>query len=197
MEAFKSQSETQSKAPLEFALGMKGGNGDSSYAYNSSPQLRIIQAVKPILENGIYENMKLKFDVRGIFRIADFGCGTGQNTLLVADTIVSAVQRLLKEQEMPEFEVYFTDLPSNDFNSLFRMLPCTRSYFPAAVCGSHFRRLFARKSLQFCHSSMSLHWLSQVPETVQQRRSPRVYVSSDSEEGVAPAYLHQFDTDMT
>ncbi|GLJ28193.1 hypothetical protein SUGI_0553770 [Cryptomeria japonica] len=205
MEALKSQSVTQSKAALEFVLGMKGGNGDSSYANNSSPQLKIIQAVKPILEHGIYENMRFKFDVGGIFRMADFGCGTGQNTLVVADTIVSAVQRLLTEQEMPEFEVYFTDLPTNDFNSLFQMLPpprdkngvATRSYLSAAVCGSHFTRLFARNSLHFCHSSMSLHWLSQVPESVQQRRSPRAYVSSECEEGVAAAYLHQFDTNFS
>ncbi|GLJ28187.1 hypothetical protein SUGI_0553690 [Cryptomeria japonica] len=115
MEAFKSQSETQSKAPLEFALGMKGGNGDSSYANNSSPQLRIIQAVRPILENGIYENMKLKFDVRGIFRIADFGCGTGQNTLLVADTIILlssrcvwiALQTSLRTEKSPILSFFY------------------------------------------------------------------------------------------
>ena len=112
----------------------------------------------------------MKFGVGDIFRMADFGCGTGKNTLVVANTIVSAVQHLLGDEEMPEFEVYFTDLPSNDFNSLFQMLPpptdkngvVTRPYLPAAVCGSHFTRLFSRRSLHFCHSSMSLHWLSQV-----------------------------------
>ncbi|XP_057868355.2 indole-3-acetate O-methyltransferase 1-like [Cryptomeria japonica] len=118
---------------------------------------------------------------------------------------------------MPELEGYFADLPSNDFNMLFRTLPppqqgftdadgngvcdinpvAARSYFVAAVCGSHFKRLFPQKSLHFCHSSASLHWISQVPESVQQRRSPRVYVSSDCEEAVGAAYLHQFNTDFT
>ena len=37
----------------------------------------------------------------------------------------------------------------------------------------------------------------QVPEFVQHRRSPRVYVSGDSEEGVADAYVEQFDRDFT
>ncbi|XP_057864398.2 indole-3-acetate O-methyltransferase 1 isoform X1 [Cryptomeria japonica] len=160
--------------------------------------------------------MRLTSNVGGIFRVADFGCGTGENTLVVANTIVNAVQRSFEEHEIPEFEVYFIDLACNDFNSLFRMLPphrpdyadvdnggdknplAGRSYIAAAVCGSHFRRLVSRKSLHFYHSSTSLHWLSRVPESVQQRRSPRVYVSGDFEESVGAAYLvQQFDKDFT
>jgi hypothetical protein len=90
--------------------------------------------------------------------------------------------------DVPEFQVYFADLPSNDFNTLLRTLPprladdmtvgdgktaaaldednppASRSYFAAAVSGSHYRRLFPRQTLHFCHSSISLHWLSQVNE---------------------------------
>ncbi|GLJ28206.1 hypothetical protein SUGI_0554030 [Cryptomeria japonica] len=213
MEVIKSQSKPVLE--MENVLGMKGGDGESSYAKSSSAQLNMLQAVKPILERAIYENMILMSDVGGIFRIADFGCGTGKNTLVVANTIANAVKRSFEEHEMPEFEVYFIDLPSNDFNSLFRMLPphrpdyadvdndgdnnplAGRSYIAAGVCGSHFRRLLPRKSLHFCHSSTSLHWLSQVPESVQQRSSPRVYVSGDCEASVGAAYLQQFDKDFT
>ncbi|GLJ28222.1 hypothetical protein SUGI_0554340 [Cryptomeria japonica] len=207
MEVIKSES----KLALENVLGMKGGDGESSYAKSSSVHLNIVQAMKPILERAIFENMRLMSNVGGIFRVADFGCGTGKNTLVVVDTIVNAVKRSFEEHEMPEFEVYFVDLPSNDFNSLFRMLPphrpdyadvdndgdnnplAGRSYIAGAVCGSHFRRLLPRKSLHFCHSSLSLHWLSRVPESVQQRRSPSVYVSGYCEESVEAAYLEQFD----
>ncbi|GLJ28201.1 hypothetical protein SUGI_0553920 [Cryptomeria japonica] len=115
--------QSQSKPALENVVAMKGGDGDSIYAKRSSMQLNTVQAVKPILERSIYENVRLMSNVGGIFRIADFGCGIGKNTLMVADTIVIVVQRSLDEQEMPKFEVYFIDLPSNDFNSLFRMLP--------------------------------------------------------------------------
>ncbi|GLJ28212.1 hypothetical protein SUGI_0554100 [Cryptomeria japonica] len=213
MEVIKSQSKPVLE--MENVLGMKGGDGESSYAKASSAQLNALQAVKPILEQAIYENMILMSDVGGIFRIADFGCGTGKNTLVVANTIVNAVKSSFEEHDMPEFEVYFIDLPSNDFNLLFRMLPphrpeysdvdtdgdnnplARRSYIAAAVCGSHFRRLLPRKSLHFCHSSTSLHWLYQVPESVQQRSSPRVYVSGDCEESVGAAYLQQFDKDFT
>ena len=133
----------------------------------------------------------------GILRIADFGCGTGRNTVVAADTIVKALQCSFEEHEMPEFEFFFIDLLSNDFNLLFQMLPPARSYFAAAVCGSHFRRLFPQKSLHFCHSSSSLHWISQVPESVQRKRSHRVYVSNDCEEVVRAAYLQQFNIDFT
>lgn len=212
MEVLKSQS----KWVVENVLAMKGGHKDSSYMVNSlSVQMKMVRAVKPILEHAIHENMRLEVNGGGIIRIADLGCATGGNTLLVADTIVRAVQSSLGEVEQPEFEVYFVDLPSNDFNSLLRMMPpiqqdfsspvndgdinpmAARSYFAAAVCGSHFRRLFPRKSLHFCHSSLSLQWLSKVPESVQQRSSSHVYVSSDCEEAVGAAYLQQFDTDFT
>ncbi|GLJ28232.1 hypothetical protein SUGI_0554550 [Cryptomeria japonica] len=201
---------------VENVLAMKGGHKDSSYTVNSlSVQIKMVRAVKPILERGIHENMRLKLNEGSIFRIADFGCATGWNTLLVADTIVRAVQCTIAEGEEAEFVVYFVDLPSNDFNSLLRMMPPTqqvcayaendgdnnpvaaRSYFAAAVCGSHFRRLFPRKTLHICHSSLSLQWLSKVPESVQQTSSPHVYVSSDCEEAVGAAYLQQFDTDFT
>ncbi|GLJ28216.1 hypothetical protein SUGI_0554250 [Cryptomeria japonica] len=184
MEVIKSQSKPVLE--MENVLGMKGGDGESSYAKSSSAQLNMLQAVKPILERAIYENMILMSDVGGIFRIADFGCGTGKNTLVVANTIVNAVKRSFEEHEMPEFEVYFIDLPSNDFNSLFRILPPHRPDY-ADVDNDGDNNPLAG----------SLHWLSQVPESVQQRSSPRVYVSGDCEASVGAAYLQQFDKDFT
>jgi len=76
--------------------------------------------------------------------------------------------------------------------------PATRSYFASAVAGSHYGRLFPRQTLHFCHSSLSLHWLSQVPAGVEDRCSPawnggHVYISSDA---VADAYLTQFKLDF-
>ncbi|XP_057854874.2 uncharacterized protein LOC131064661 [Cryptomeria japonica] len=66
------------------------------------------------------------------------------------------------------------DLPSYDFISLFQMLPlpregyinadkngvAIRSYLAAAVCGSHFTRLYSQNSLHFRHYSVSLHGIS-------------------------------------
>lgn len=212
----------QLKMVLENVLSMKGGNGDSSYATNSLLQLKMALAIKPLLEHSIYKTVRSVVGVKeadNVFRIADLGCATGMNTLLAADTIVRAVKLTSSHHSMgvPEFQVYFADLPSNDFNTLFRTLPplegadgitaavldedkppATRSYFASAVSGSHYGRLFPRQTLHFCYSSNSLHWLSRVPASVVDRNSlswnsGHVYISSDA---VAVAYLNQFKQDF-
>jgi hypothetical protein len=63
--------------------------------------------------------------VAGVFCMADLGCTMGINTLLSVDTIVRAVKIAFNHHSMdvPEFQVYFVDLPSNDFNTLLRTLP--------------------------------------------------------------------------
>lgn len=212
---------------LENVLGMKGGDGDTSYARVSLfSQLKVIQVIKPILEHEICERMSFE-NLKGgdgVFRVADLGCATGINTLIVADTIVQAVQATCSAHcvEVPEFEVNFVDLPSNDFNSLLRSLPphqqladrahkkgegehsfseppASRSYFAAVVAGSFYKRLFPAQSLHFCHSSSSLHWLSQIPDSVVNKNSAAwnggaVYISTDE---VGAAYLSQFRKDFS
>eukprot|EP01018_Ginkgo_biloba_P003404 Gb_03917 [translate_table: standard] len=190
------------------------------------------EAMKTVLESEIGENTRVEWLrglERGVFRIADLGCATGVNTLLAVDTIVNSLKQICIRHSIarsPEFQVYFADLPSNDFNSLFRMLPphqlsavtgpqyhgynngccltgaprpVSRSYFAAAVTGSFYRRLFPRQNLHFVHSSVSLHWLSQVPEGVEDKKCPAwngggIFISN---EAVAAAYLRQFTTDFT
>ena len=70
---------------------------------------------------------------------ADLGCSCGQNTLVVADAIVQHMTDMYVSQghDPPEFCIYFSDLPSNDFNTLFRLLP---NYSAAAGNGSRRRR---------------------------------------------------------
>lgn len=114
------------------------------------------------------------------FVVVDLGCSCGSNTINVMDVMV---KHIMKRYEAlgcnpPEFSAFFTDLPSNDFNTLFQLLPpmanygdsmeeCLaannhRSYFAAGVPGSFYRRLFPARSVDVFHSAFSLHWLSQV-----------------------------------
>lgn len=118
-------------------------------------------SVKKMLKNGIFPKC---------FTVADLGCSSGPNTLLSISNVIDMVHNLCKENksEPPEFQVYLNDLPDNDFNSVFKSIPSfleKMKYgdcFIAGVAGSFYRRLFPRNSLNFVHSSYSLHWLSQV-----------------------------------
>lgn len=111
------------------------------------------------------------------FALADLGCSCGNNTLYIVDVIIKHISKRYEASgyEPPEFSAFFSDLPSNDFNTLFQLLPpigssmeeCLasdthRSYFAAGVPGSFYRRLFPTRSIDFFHSAFSLHWLSQV-----------------------------------
>jgi len=114
------------------------------------------------------------------FQVADLGCSSGNNTIHIIDVIIKHMIKRFESSglEPPEFSAFFADLPSNDFNTLFQLLPppanyggsmeeCLaasghRNYFAAGVPGSFHRRLFPARSIDVFHSAFSLHWLSQV-----------------------------------
>jgi hypothetical protein len=109
--------------------------------------------------------------------IADLGCSSGPNTLATIKDIVKAVEGTSPKMLLhppPEFRVYLNDLPTNDFNSIFKTLPefyselrkeksggCP-SIFIGGYAGSFYGRLFPNNCLHFVYSSYSLHWLSRV-----------------------------------
>ncbi|PWA64613.1 S-adenosyl-L-methionine-dependent methyltransferases superfamily protein [Artemisia annua] len=70
--------------------------------------------------------------------------------------------------------------------------PC----FVSAVPGSFYERLFPDQSLHLVYSSYSVHWLSQVPESLENNTS-HVYMAKTSPPNVIQAYGKQFITDFT
>ncbi|KAL3680172.1 hypothetical protein R1sor_023128 [Riccia sorocarpa] len=219
---------------LNALLAMKGGEGDTSYAKNSQTQAQGFRFVQPVLQAAIH---RMELPSQGVVRIADFGCSSGPNTIshmnLIVSTLISRYaaeatpvpQHLLKSSSLswtrrvsgapPEFEVYFADLPSNDFNSLLRHISLdhqSRSqsrdlhggascgYFSSCVAGSFYGRLFPRASLHVVFSSFSLHWLSKIPDAVQRVGSPSynsgyVWIHG-GKSVVAKAYAEQSRSDM-
>ncbi|KAM7471101.1 hypothetical protein LguiA_009284 [Lonicera macranthoides] len=105
-----------------------------------------------------------------IFRIADLGCSVGPNTFTAMDNIIQSIkhknqiqaqaQAQAKVSTLPEFQVFFNDHFTNDFNTLFDTLPSDLPYFPAVVPGSFHQRLFPKASLNFVYSSYAIHGLS-------------------------------------
>ncbi|KAL4638009.1 hypothetical protein ACB092_03G120000 [Castanea dentata] len=162
---------------------MNGGDGINSYTKNSSFQRAGANAVKAVIDDVIAEKLdveKIFSSSKGTFRIADLGCFAF---------------------EMPEFQVFFNDHASNDFNTLFASLPPERSYFATGVPGSFHGRLFPNFSLDFVYSSYALQCLSKVPEELLNKNSAawnkgRVHYASAPDE-VAQAFTTQFAKDIT
>lgn len=115
---------------------------------------------------------KLQLKKNHLIMAADLGYSCGQNILIVADLIVQHMAELYRSRNHPppEFCFYFNDLPKNDFNTLFRILPehsrrngsQRQRYFGAGVPGSFYDRLFPERFIEVFTSTFSLHWLSQV-----------------------------------
>lgn len=113
------------------------------------------------------------------FKIADLGCSSGPNTLLVVSNVIDAVHDLCRKNnwKVPEFHVSLNDLSENDYNNIFKLLPLFYDKlkkekgdkfgpcFISGMPGSFYERLFPSKSLHLVHSSYSIHWLSQVLST--------------------------------
>ncbi|KAB1207306.1 Salicylate carboxymethyltransferase [Morella rubra] len=195
-------------------LCMKGGNGETSYANNSLIQKEVMLKAKPILDESITELYLSSFPE--CLRLADFGCSSGPNVLLlvreIMDTIHTTCQRFNRKE--PMFQVFLNDLPGNDFNTLFRSLPSFyeklknekgsnfEPCFMAGVPGTFYGRLFPNHFLDFVHSCYSLQWRSQVPEgLVDESGIPlnkgNIHIAKTSPYGVLKAYLDIFEKDFT
>ncbi|PON79141.1 SAM dependent carboxyl methyltransferase [Trema orientale] len=186
---------------------MNGGNGYYSYSKNSTFQRRAIEVAKELIKNAITEELDIKTFTYKTFRIADMGCSVGPNTLLAVRNIIDALEHKFQSSlergstcYLPEFQVFFNDQASNDFNQLFTSLPPETQYFVAGVPGSFYGRLFPTASLDFVHSSCACQWLSRVPEEVLDKRSPawnrgRVHYSNSTSE-VVKAFEAQYAKDF-
>ncbi|KAL5995018.1 Gibberellic acid methyltransferase 2 [Asimina triloba] len=208
MKAMKGECPTWAwRADLHRILCMQGGDDDGSYAKNSEAPASAITLSKPLLIQAIH-SMKL-FHHEPSLRIADLGCATGYNTLATIDLVVDALRSRYTQLDhcttMPEFEAFFSDLPSNDFNSLFRSLPSfqdskKKHYYAAGVPGSFYHRLFPKAKLHMAVSLSALHWLSQIPEAVLDHGSPawnkgRAWIDGANKE-VVEAYAKQSEEDL-
>ncbi|EXB53857.1 putative S-adenosylmethionine-dependent methyltransferase [Morus notabilis] len=160
---------------------MNGGDSTYSYTKNSYFQKTAINIAKSMIDEAIVDYLDIKeFSSESLnnntFCIADLGCSVGPNTFNSMQNIIEAVQQKYQSQlgQIPDFQIFFNDHVSNDFNTLFSSLPpeTERRYFAAGVPGSFHDRLFPNSSLHFVHSSYAIHWLSKLPEELLDENSP-------------------------
>ncbi|KAL3730760.1 hypothetical protein ACJRO7_027743 [Eucalyptus globulus] len=199
---------------MDQILCMNGGEGKASYAQNSFVQKQVMSRAKPVLQESLRELYLDSFPE--CLKLADLGCSSGPNTLLLLREIINSIDATCKQlnKKEPMFQMFLNDLFHNDFNTVFRLIP--RFYqelrkekggyfgpcFIAAMPGNFYGRLFPDHSLHFIHSSYSVHWRSQVPanlvsEFESSLNKGHIYLARASPKSVHEAYLDLFMRDMT
>ncbi|KAL3502064.1 hypothetical protein ACH5RR_036513 [Cinchona calisaya] len=186
---------------------MNGGDGAFSYAKNSNYQREASNTLKEMIEEAIAEGLDTMslISSSNTFRVVDLGCSVGPNTYITMQNVIEAVEKKYNSQghdgsNKLQFQVFFNDHVSNDFNTLFASLPPERQYFAAGVPGSFYDQLFPSTSIHFTHSSYALQWLSKLPDELLDRNSPawnkgRIHYTGASNE-VVNAYASQFEKNM-
>lgn len=142
--------------------------GGGFYNRNSSLQEAAIIQILPIWRE-LVANTPVRDDV---VVIADHAASQGKNSL---PPLNLAIEDLLARREPPKaIEVVHTDLPANDFSSLFEtLIDDPDSYlrkradvYPSAVGRSYFEHILAPGRAHLAWNSWSLQWLSARPAEI-------------------------------
>lgn len=103
------------------------------------------------------------------FRIADYGCAQGHNSLLPIKTALTEIKT--RGSPFPPTFVFHTDLPTNDWTTLFQtVLDSPDSYMvgatnvaPFASAVSVYKQIFPAERIALGYSAITTHWLSRKP----------------------------------
>ncbi|CAM0884781.1 unnamed protein product [Alopecurus aequalis] len=188
---------------------MNQGQGETSYARNSSIQSAEQNRMKPLIEAAIVDLCSNTNTLSpGTMVIADLGCSSGPNALALVSIAVKAIRNhfLQFQQPPPEVCVLLNDLPDNDFNVVVKSLVALQqTHEPVCVTGivpgSFYDRLFPSGSLHLVCSSNSLHWLSKAPEDLRINHILAYDIDEHARRERLPmvteAYARQFKKDFT
>ncbi|KAL4291599.1 hypothetical protein GQ457_14G017980 [Hibiscus cannabinus] len=190
-------------------LRMNEADHEISYANNSVIQNATILKVMPIIEESVSDMFSRTAPT--CVKVADLGCSSGPNAFMAISQVIDTIHGICTQQQLkvPEFEVSLNDLPGNDFNYVFKLVPGFierlekekgdlvqgRCYI-GGIAGSFYHRLFPTRSLHFVHSSYALHWLSRVPVGVENNKG-NICLAGSSPPNVVEAYSQQFRKDFT
>ena len=102
--------------------------------------------------------------------IADYGCADGTNSLAPMNAAIAALRRRSPGQPI---SIVHTDLPENDFATLFHRLATDPSsylrdngIFASAVGRSYFEQILPAASITLGWSSWAIQWLSRLPAAI-------------------------------
>jgi hypothetical protein len=154
--------QTGGAAPGESVMA-----GDGYYTAHSEPQRSAAAPGLPLLARAAAE---VPLDGRDRAVIGDFGCAGGHNEMEPLRAAIGAVRA--RSPEIPVAVVH-TDLPSNDFASLFATLDGDDSYlvghtevYPTVVGRSLYGPLVPADTFVLGWTAITVHWLSDMPTVV-------------------------------
>ena len=141
--------------------------GHGFYNEHSRPQQKADSLGLPLLERAVGE-MTVPHG-REPATVADFGAAQGRNSLEPMRLAVGKMRR--RTSVSTPIVVIHTDLPQNDFGSLFVLVESSpESYlrsvdnaFALAAGKSFYERIFPDGFLSLGWTAISVHWLSKVP----------------------------------
>lgn len=180
---------------------LTGMKPDGFYDRNSSLQQVTMQAVIGWATEAI-ASMMLPDEARPIVA-ADFGCSEGRNSIAAMGHVVEALRT--RRSDQPVY-VMHCDLPSNNFNQLFRSLydPAHVTYaqsrghrspqvVPLACAGSFFEPMLAPRSVSIAMSFLAVQWMDRVPDAP----VPEFIGYMKGSLAARDAYARQADREMT
>lgn len=150
------------------AIANKAMEGAGYYNRNSGMQAAGIALALPLLEAAA---QAVSADGDQPLMIADFGSSQGRNSMLPMRLAIDMIRRRYASRPI---EIVHTDLPSNDFASLFRLLDEDEtSYlkgqpnlFPSAIGRSYFEPILPPARVHLGWNTWTLHWMSRNPVEV-------------------------------
>jgi hypothetical protein len=148
-------------------LGVMEGKG--FYNRHSRPQRGAVAFGLPLLEHAIGA---VPLPGPGeVLQVADYGVAGGKNSMEPMRTIIGGTRR--RSSEDLAISVFHTDLPTNDFDTLFTLLASPDSYlqgtsnaFAYAGGQSFYERIFPDSYIHLGWNAIAIHWLSRVPATI-------------------------------
>jgi hypothetical protein len=168
--------------------------GHGFYNEHSRPQQKADSLGLPLLERAVGQ-MTLPQGVEPA-TVADFGAAQGRNSL---EPMRLAVEKLRRRTSVSTpIVVVHTDLPQNDFGSLFALVEGSpESYlrsvdnaFTLAAGKSFYERIFPDGFLSLGWTAISVHWLSKIPCDI-----PDHVYAQRAGETVRKAYAEQASED--
>jgi cyclopropane-fatty-acyl-phospholipid synthase len=142
--------------------------GKGSYNRHSGLQQANLQSALPLLADAA---SAVSEHSAGPVTIVDYGASQGRNSMA---PMASAIDLIRHKDPARPVQVVHTDLPSNDFASLFTLLATDptsylgnrENVYPSAIGRSYFDSILPPGSVDLGWSSNSLHWMSRSPVDV-------------------------------